>query len=85
MAKKKDKEIKAEVALEELKDINEESTPEEVTEHEEEVEVSTKTTDAVIEQNDDQFIFTQLQMINRLNNPAKARRLADRVLRNRKR
>lgn len=32
----------------------------------------------------EKFIYTQLTMINKLNNPAKARRLADRVLRNKK-
>lgn len=34
---------------------------------------------------ENQFLYTQLEMINKLNNPAKAKRLADRVLRNRKR
>lgn len=87
MAKKKEQVIEAEVVLEELEEINEESTPEEVTEQEKEVVVSDKTTDAVVEDESElgQFLETQLKIINRLNNPAKQRRLADRVLRNRKR
>ena len=32
----------------------------------------------------DQFLYTQLKMINKMNNPAKARRLAERVLRNKR-
>lgn len=32
-----------------------------------------------------QFIYAQLKAINKLSNPAKAKRLAERVLRNRKR
>lgn len=84
MAKKKDKIIEAEVAIEETEMINEESaTEEEVTETTDE-QVSEVTTDAMIE-DDSQFVYTQLKIINRLNNPAKARRLAERVLRNRKR
>lgn len=84
MAKKKDKIIEAEVATEEIEMINEESaTEEEVTETTDE-QVSEVTTDAMIE-DDSQFVYTQLKIINRLNNPAKARRLAERVLRNRKR
>ena len=84
MAKKKDKIIEAEVATEEIEMINEESaTEEEVTETTDE-QVSEVTTDAMIE-DDSQFVYTQLKIINRLNNPAKQRRLADRVLRNRKR
>lgn len=34
--------------------------------------------------NSDQFIFTQLKNINRMPNQAKAKRLAERVLRNKK-
>lgn len=86
MAKKKDQTIEAEVVLEEIEELKEESAIEEdVTETKDEV-VSEKTTDAVVEESElGQFIKTQLKLINRLNNPAKQRRLADRVLRNRKR
>ena len=86
MAKKKDQTIEAEVVLEEIEELKEESAIEEdVTETKDDV-VDTKTTDAVVEESElGQFIETQLKLINRLNNPAKARRLADRVLRNRKR
>ena len=85
MAKKKDQTIEAEVVLEEIEELKEESAIEDVTETKDDV-VSEKTTDAVVEESElGQFIDTQLKLINRLNNPAKARRLADRVLRNRKR
>lgn len=86
MAKKKDQTIEAEVVLEEIEELKEESAIEEdVTETKDDV-VSEKTTDAVVEESElGQFIETQLKIINRLNNPAKQRRLADRVLRNRKR
>lgn len=85
MAKKKDQTIEAEVVLEEIEELKEESAIEDVTETKDEV-VSEKTTDAVVEESElGQFIETQLKLINRLNNPAKQRRLADRVLRNRKR
>lgn len=85
MAKKKDQTIEAEVVLEEIEELKEESAIEDVTETKDDV-VSEKTTDAVVEESElGQFIDTQLKLINRLNNPAKQRRLADRVLRNRKR
>ena len=85
MAKKKDQTIEAEVVLEEIEELKEERAIEDVTETKDEV-VSEKTTDAVVEEYElGQFIDTQLKLINRLNNPAKQRRLADRVLRNRKR
>lgn len=85
MAKKKDQTIEAEVVLEEIEELKEESAIEDVTETKDDV-VSEKTTDAVVEESElGQFIETQLKLINRLNNPAKQRRLADRVLRNRKR
>lgn len=85
MAKKKDQTIEAEVVLEEIEELKEESATESVTETKDDV-VSEKTTDAVVEESElGQFIETQLKLINRLNNPAKQRRLADRVLRNRKR
>lgn len=85
MAKKKDQTIEAEVVLEEIEELKEESAIEDVTETKDDV-VSEKTTDAVVEESElGQFIETQLKIINRLNNPAKQRRLADRVLRNRKR
>lgn len=35
--------------------------------------------------NSEQFVYAQLKAINKMNNPAKAKRLAERVLRNRKR
>lgn len=72
MAKKKDKD--------EILETLEEEVIEEVVEEEEVIEES-----PVEEPVDtDKFIYTQLTMINKLNNPAKARRLADRVLRNKK-
>lgn len=75
MAKtKKEKPIELEVVEEVVEEVEEEIT-------EEPTEITDR---AVEEKNDDQFIYTQLKIINRLNNPAKQRRLADRVLRNRK-
>lgn len=68
MAKKKDKD--------EILETIEEEVIEEVVEEEEVIEEKPVDTD--------KFIYTQLTMINKLNNPAKARRLADRVLRNKK-
>ena len=86
MAKKKDQTIEAEVVLEEIEELKEESAIEEDVTETKDAVVDTKTTDAVVEESElGQFIETQLKLINRLNNPAKARRLADRVLRNRKR
>lgn len=82
MAKKK-KEVIEEAVVEEVIEV---ATDEEV------IEEPTETTDrevvateVPVADNSDQFIFTQLKAINKMNNPAKARRLAERVLRNKKR
>lgn len=86
MAKKKSKpveqEIVEEVIIEEV--IFEEPIEEEVIEEVSE-EITNEPIDEVAEDKPNQFIYTQLRMINKLSNPAKAKRLADRVLRNRKR
>lgn len=75
MAKKKDIELVADEVIEEVTEEVAEPIVEEVIEEAPVVE----------EKQDEQFINTQLKMINRLDNPARARRLAERVLRNRKR
>ena len=84
MAKKKNAPIEVEEVIEE---IIEEATVEEVEEVIEEVieEPVEEVKEEVVENKSNQFLYTQLRMINKLNNPAKARRLADRVKRNRKR
>lgn len=92
MAKKKSsKPIEAEVVSEEIKEGVIEVT-DSVTE-----EISEEITDAMVEEvvevaeapkddeKNNQFVYAQLKAINKLSNPAKAKRLADRVLRNRKR
>ena len=97
MAKKKTKKaIEAEVAIEEniIEEVNEEDVTVEVTEDvESEVVTPAVVEEEVIEvvepkvddkKSSDQFIYTQLKAINKMNNPAKARRLAARVLRNKK-
>ena len=71
MAKKKENEVILETKEEEL--VTDEVIEEEVIE-----EV------AKAPEHENQFIYTQLKMINKMNNPAKARRLASRVLRNKK-
>ena len=78
MAKKKSAPIEESV-IEEV--VVEETTPEVIEEPIEEV------IEEVIEEtnNGNQFVYAQLKAINKLNNPAKARRSAERVLRNRKR
>lgn len=85
MAKKKKQEAPAEVIAEEIK----EEVIEEVTEEAVSEEVAEAVVEEVIEEAksdaSDQFVYAQLKAINKLNNPAKAKRLADRVLRNRKR
>ena len=84
MAKKKSKPIETEV-IEEV--IIEEPIEEVVEEVAEEVieEPIEEVKEEVIADNSNQFFFTQLKMINKSNNPAKAKRLSDRLLRNRKR
>lgn len=52
-----------------------------------EIETPSEVATAPIEvkaDNSDQFIFAQLKNINRMSNQAKAKRLAERVLRNKK-
>ena len=83
MARKKNsKPIEEEVIIEEPIEVeeSEEVIEEEIAEEPIEEEVI-----EVAKDKQEQFIYTQLRMINKLNNPAKAKRLADRVLRNRKR
>lgn len=79
MAKKK-----AQIEEPIIEEVIEETIAEEVVEEtiEAPIEVAQE---EVATNNSDQFIFAQMKMINRLNNPAKAKRLAARVLRNRKR
>lgn len=84
MAKKKSKPIEPDL-IEEVVEIEEpvelvEEIAEEIIE-----EPIVEEKEELVSDNSDQFFFTQLKMINRLNNPAKAKRLSDRVLRNRKR
>lgn len=64
----------------------------EVAPDEEVIETATEIADSPVEEEvvvekdaSEQFVYAQLKAINKLNNPAKAKRLADRVLRNRKR
>lgn len=88
MAKRKSKPIEPDI-IEELigEPIETEETIEVVEESSEQIidEPVEDAKEEVISDNSDQFFFTQLRMINKLNNPAKAKRLSDRVLRNRKR
>lgn len=81
MAKKKAQKEIEQTPIEEV--VEEVATPieEEVAPIEEKAveEVEVK-----VEPSTDQFIFTQLKVINRMTNQAKAKRLAERVLRNRK-
>lgn len=91
MAKKKSKPIEPEVTeavIEEeivTEEIVEEVANEPIEEAVEEVAEEVINEPVVEDNNSNQFIYTQLKMINKMNNPAKARRLAERVLRNRKR
>lgn len=86
MAKKKAKAIETDVIESPIEEeVIETSVTEFVTEEEVVEEV---TSEPIVEEKSDvnkQFLYTQLDMINKLNNPAKAKRLTDRVLRNRKR
>ena len=72
MAKKSEKPIETEVIEEVMVD-----------EAVAEVEIEEKAVE-VAEDTSNQFIYTQLKAINKLNDPAKAKRLAERVLRNKK-
>lgn len=90
MAKKKSKPIEEDIIEIATEEVVEEETAteesiEEVAEPIIESIVEEEESEEVIEDKEDQFFFTQLKMINKLNNPAKAKRLSDRVLRNRKR
>ena len=84
MAKKKKAPIEVEEVIEE---VIEETPVEEVEEVAEEVieEPVEEAKEEVIEEKNNQFLYTQLKMINKISHPAKAKRLSDRVLRNRKR
>lgn len=85
MAKKKSKPIEEEI-IEEVKETEvAEEVAEEVVEQPIVEEPIEEEVIEVAEDKQNQFIFTQLKMINKISNPAKAKRLADRVLRNRKR
>lgn len=85
MAKKKSKPIEEEV----IEDVIEVVADEEIIDDEPnqiaDSEIEEEEVIEVAEDKSEQFIYTQLKMINKLSNPAKAKRLADRVLRNRKR
>ena len=85
MAKKKSKPIEAQEVIEEV--IEETPIEEVVEEVAEEIieEPVVEAKEEVIEDKSNQFLYTQLKMINKISNPAKAKRLSDRVLRNRKR
>ncbi len=85
MAKKKSKPIEEEVIEVVTEDSASEDIIEELAEALIESSIEEEKSEEVIEDKKDQFFFTQLKMINKLNNPAKAKRLSDRVLRNRKR
>lgn len=81
MAKKKsipiEEEIIEEAVIEEVPEVTEEIIDEPI--EEEVIEVAEPKDES------NQFIYAQLKAINKLSNPAKAKRLAERVLRNRKR
>ena len=88
MAKKKtSKPIEPEVteAVIEEEIVTDEIVEEVIEEVVSEPEVIEEAPVAKQEEASNQFVYTQLKAINKLNNPAKARRLAERVLRNRKR
>lgn len=89
MARKKSKPIEEEVIANATEEVIEEESVTEIVTEEVEVAVADSSieeeSEEVIEDKGDQFFFTQLKMINKLNNPAKAKRLSERVLRNRKR
>lgn len=87
MAKKK-KQVAEQVVEEITETVIEEEVAEEVV-TEESIENISVAEEAVIEEpkkedKSDQFYYTQLKIINKLNNPAKARRLAERVQMHRK-
>lgn len=69
-----------------IEEVVEVAPDEEVTEATTEIADSPVEEEVVVEKDaSEQFVYAQLKAINKLNNPAKAKRLADRVLRNRKR
>ena len=84
MAKKKSKPIETEVIEEVIVDEPANEVVEEVIEEviEEPIE---QAQEEVITNNGNQYLFAQMKMINKISNPAKAKRLSERILRNRKR
>lgn len=84
MAKKKS--AKAVEPIEKFEDISVDEAEKNALESEFEPQIEEEKAEIPVfeEKKSDQFIYAQLKCINKMNNPAKARRLADRVLRNRK-
>ena len=90
MAKKKSSKPIAEEVKEEVVEVVTdeeviEEAPVEVADSAVEEEVVEVAEAPVDDEKSNQFLYAQLKAINKLNNPAKARRLAERIKRNRKR
>ena len=90
MATKKKKETVVEPISEmeeEMDVVAEKVATEDVSEPNTDTQAETSVSEKETEEEEsatDKFIYTQLTVINKMSNPAKARRLADRVLRNKR-